>query len=106
MNRNEYNGWTNYKTWLVNMWIDNDEGNSDMWRERANEAIAATDDRQTFEERKADAVSELEDTMKAEFEEGAESLGLTGFWVDLVNSALSEVNWREIATAILESCEE
>ena len=105
MTRNEYNGWTNYETWLVNMWIDNDEGSSDMWRERADEAIAATDDTDSFEDRKANAVAELSDTMKAEFEDGAESLGLTGFWVDLMNGALSEVNWNEIARHILEGIE-
>ena len=106
MNRNEYNGWTNYETWLVNMWIDNDEGAHDMWIERANEALAATDDSLDFVGRKADAVFELADTMKDEFENGAEELGLKGFWVDLVNSALSEVNWREIATAVFENVTE
>ena len=25
MNRNEYNGWTNYETWNVALWIDNEE---------------------------------------------------------------------------------
>ena len=77
-----------------------------MWRERADEAIAATDDTESFEDRKANAVAELADTMKAEFEDGAESLvGVTGFWVDLMNGALSEVNWDEIARHILEGIE-
>jgi len=26
MTTKEYNGWTNYETWLVKLWIDNDEG--------------------------------------------------------------------------------
>ena len=25
MEDKKYNGWTNYETWLVNLWIDNDE---------------------------------------------------------------------------------
>jgi hypothetical protein len=105
MTDTSYNGWTNYETWLVNMWIDNDEGSQDMWRERADEAIAATDDSLTFAQRKADAVFELADTLKAEFEEGAETLGATGFWFDLINASLSQVNWREIAAAICEGIE-
>lgn len=28
MNRNEYNGWTNYETWACALWLDNDEGSA------------------------------------------------------------------------------
>lgn len=39
MNHNEYNGWTNYETWAVNLWIDND-GGTERWTERASEILA------------------------------------------------------------------
>ena len=29
-----YQGWTNYETWAVNLWLDNEEGVHDYWRER------------------------------------------------------------------------
>ena len=32
-----YNGWTNYETWCVNLWLDNDEGTQNMVREWARE---------------------------------------------------------------------
>ena len=32
-----YNGWTNYETWAVKLWIDNDEGTYTYWRERTRE---------------------------------------------------------------------
>ena len=41
MNKNEYNGWYNYETWLVNLWMDNDQGSQEMWREHARESIDA-----------------------------------------------------------------
>lgn len=105
MNRNEYNGWTNYETWLVNMWIDNDEGSSDMWRERAQECWNDTDEDDDIDTRKRDAKYALSAMLKSDYESGAEDTNCTGFWLDLINASLSEVNWDEIASAICDSIE-
>jgi hypothetical protein len=32
-----YNGWTNYETSCVNLWIDNDQGSQEYWRDQAKE---------------------------------------------------------------------
>lgn len=32
-----YNGWKNYETWAVALWIDNDQGAQEMFIERARE---------------------------------------------------------------------
>ena len=37
MTKKEYNGWHNYETWLVKLWIDNEEGSYNYWREVAQE---------------------------------------------------------------------
>ena len=34
-----YNGYTNYETWLVKLWIDNNEGDHIYWLERAREHV-------------------------------------------------------------------
>jgi hypothetical protein len=30
-----YNGWTNYETWAIALWIDNDRASYDYWRDIA-----------------------------------------------------------------------
>ena len=87
----DYNGWTNYETWCVKLWIDNDEYLCNHWQP---EVV-----------RTADGVNDLEDTVK-EFVTGPDSgmipdLGAT-LAADLLNAALSGVNWREIAENMLE----
>lgn len=30
--KDEYNGWANYETWAVSLWLDNDERSYRYWR--------------------------------------------------------------------------
>ena len=81
-----YNGWTNYETWCVKLWMDNEEGSYRYWLEKAEE-----DD--------VDA-SDLAEIIQCEHEEALPNL--EGFAADLLNTALSEVNWVEIAESLIE----
>jgi hypothetical protein len=99
MNHQEHNGWYNYETWVVNLWMDNERGSHDYWRERAREALdgarpqkARTYASQTQPER---AKCVLADDLKEQHEEALPEL--EGFAADLLNAAMSEVNWYEIA---------
>ena len=96
-----YSGWTNYETWLVNLWIGNERGSYEYWREEAqsvwNEATPGEYDWQTCEQQATYALSkrlgeELDENMPEEIQKA-----LGGFYSDLLNAALSEVNWEEIA---------
>lgn len=101
-----YNGWTNYETWLVNLWNTNDEGADSYWRTTVDECLseAETDDREFFSLKEKAAIL-LADRMKDEYEEGSACLDgviLHGVYKDLLNAALSSVNWREIAKHYLD----
>ena len=78
-----YNGWKNYETWNVALWIDNEEGS---YEERRNMAQCAR------------SVGEYAQKLKEWVEEMAPDLGASMF-ADLLGAALSEVDWHEIAEA-------
>lgn len=98
-NDTKYNGWTNYETWLVNLWMDNEQGSSEYWNECAQEAYDNADSDTSFT-REERATLNLADTMKDEHEEAQPEV--TGLWADMMNAALSEVNWYEIAEHYIE----
>ena len=85
-----YNGWKNYETWLVNLWIDND-GDGEQWRERAAEL------RDTYE---------LARSMQDFYTELAElQIPPQGMFADLFNSALRGVCWYDIAAHYIDELE-
>lgn len=102
MNTQKYNGWTNYETWLVNLWMDNEEGSQSYYSEKAQEVYdsAQADAPFTREER---ATLDLADMLKDEYAEAVPEV--TGLWADMINAALSEVDWHEIAEHYIENVE-
>lgn len=100
-----YNGWENYETWLVALWLDNDRESYNHVRELAagcrNEAPDHYNvpDVWTAEETTlftlADQVRELVESTTPDIEDG------TGLFTDLIDHSLREVDWQEIASSIL-----
>ena len=99
-----YNGWKNYETWNVALWLDNDQGSYNYWRGVAQECY---DDAEAEKHltRKENAACDLADRLKNEIEESMPDLGASMF-ADLLGAAMSEVNWREIAENWLDDVEE
>lgn len=96
----EYNGWTNYETWAVNLWLDNDEGSQEMTREWTLQAIQEVKARSPhpFEitpERQT--VHLLVEILKSWIEENNPFYDNPSLYSDLLSAAISEVNWYEIA---------
>lgn len=85
----EYNGWTNYETWAVKLWMDNDEEGQEYFTEMAGEVDGDTHEL-------ARQIEDYHDRLHEEID-----LPLYGVFADLLNSAMSEVNWYEIAENVL-----
>lgn len=101
-----YNGWTNYETWNIKLWMDNSQGDQEYWRDRALNWLAISLPSQYFtkqEQATLDLAKEIkenhEDFIKEHIEQGALK---SSFMIDLLNSAMSEVNWYEIAKSLIE----
>lgn len=89
-----YQGYTNHETWAVALWIDNDAG---LYEERRCIVRDNLDDlRIKFPDCGPDESVALADALKDWVTEMAPDLGAT-LWSDLINAALSEVNWLELA---------
>jgi hypothetical protein len=95
-----YNGWTNYETWVINLWMGNEVGSYAYWQEVTADVMREHDE----EDEKQDAISDLADRLKSEHEEGMPEV--QGIWSDLLTAALGEVNWREIAEHLIEDFHE
>jgi len=94
MTNKNYNGWHNYETWAIALWLDNEESSQSYWQSEAESALARADgdaDQATFA---------LENAIKEQHEEALPEL--QGFAADLLNAAMSEVNWREIARHLVD----
>ncbi len=100
----KYQGWTNYETWAVKLWMDNDEASYNFWQEQTVECWDGAKDEPHIS-RAENALYALAERLKEYHEERMEDLLARQkeptFLNDLLHAAL-EVNWQEIADALLE----
>jgi hypothetical protein len=101
----EYNGWKNYETWVVKLWIDNDgyAGGYETIVEVAEEVA-----RKHADDRPA-AVRELakhiEEAIDSDIDHSDAKALTEGLFADLLGRSLGNVDWEEIAANYLEEFE-
>ena len=98
----EYEGWKNYETWCVALWINNDQGTQetvlDMARAcKGNKGIVASVNQSHYD---------LSHQLKDWIEEQNPLADSASMFSDLLNAALSEVDWYELAESFLQDIKE
>lgn len=88
-----YNGWSSYETWLANLWFDNtlydlilEEYGEDV---KFDQQLDVTDSLKYY----------IEDMVQEQIGQSGSS---AGFVNDLINAALSSINYYEIAGHVIE----
>ena len=102
----KYNGWKNYETWNIKLWLDNDHPSYDLYHEWLNDAkeAAIIEDKENHSEFltiEDHTKRILADKIKEYTEENNPLNDTANVYTDLLNSALSEVDYYEIAENIM-----
>jgi hypothetical protein len=103
-----YNGYSNYETWAVQLWIDNTESKSAYWRRLAEEIYNHQASEQAHFSKVEDATCILAEKLKEKHNDQMERIlndaNVTGtVWADLLNASVCAVNFGEIAKNLMES---
>lgn len=109
-NDKNYNGWTNYETWVTALWLDNDQATYAYWRDAARECREEAPSDCMVKEGvwtvQHAARSFLADRLREEVSYSTPVTSEASLYADLLMAALHEVNWREIADHLLENLDD
>ena len=100
-----YNGYENYETWAVSLWIDNDEGLYNFIQDMAQECYDDAESSQ-YHTKESNAIYKLEDQLKDYIEEMNPLVDEVSLFSDLLGAALQSVDWRELAENWIETIKE
>lgn len=108
MSDETYNGWTNYPTWVTQLWLENDQSTYNAVYAEVCDAMVEVEEvaaRTYGADTPPDGFgrSIIGDRIRAFVSELGPDMGEHGLWADLAGYALDCVNWLELADAWIES---
>lgn len=108
MTDQKYNGWSNWQTWAVMLWIDNDEGSQSYWLDCAMDSDRAAPRNHFSTNRRQEQRMWLADLLKSEYQDRASELieSEASVFTYLMSAALDAVDWHEIAESLLNDTNE
>lgn len=93
-----YNGWTNYETWAVAMFLDGNYTGEGTYQDVLD--VVRDVEATGYVTREFAVADALKDYVEESIGEATDDLP-NGLAADLLRAALSEVNWRELAESKL-----
>ncbi len=93
-----YNGWTNYETWAVHLWITNEQAPYFHWKDRAWEILG---DQTKYEDDATGEAVQLANEIREAITDEC-TIATACLASDLMTAALEKVDWIEIAQAFVE----
>jgi len=96
-----YNGWANFETWIVRLWMSNDRDAYVHWRSRTEEVLRESKTKEPV----GGALGQLADQVRDAIE-GQCTIPKANLAADLMNAALSRVDWHEVAEALIDDANE
>jgi hypothetical protein len=107
----KYNGWSNYETWNFKLWLDNDQDVHNYIIDEIKKIKAIGYDAEAYEVSNFlrsyidDNMPNLNVSTKGQSVHGSMS-DKNGFYQDILNTALRDINTHEIAESYLEEIRE
>jgi len=89
-----YQGYANYESWAISLWLNNDEGAYRFWTEQATDLL------EQYEGDQDQARDILSDQIKDSIEDNIPEV--YGMYRDLLTTALDRVDWYEVADSFME----
>jgi len=107
----KYNGWSNYETWNFKLWLDNDQDLHNYIIDEIKKIKAIGYDAEVYEVSNFlrsyidDNMPNLNVSTKSQSKYGP-MCDKQGFYLDILNTALKDINTYEIAESYLEDLKE